>query len=127
MIMNKKDPLGIRNVNFSCFDKQNSSRKHLRLWKKQRLERGFDDSECWNLDCTFGMFIVPRLKVLRRNHNGYPDELGSGEKWDKVLDEMIWAFDMASKHFEYDWTEEDVKRIKKGLKLFAKFYLHLWD
>lgn len=123
---NKKDPLGIRNVNFSIIEKGNK-RKYLQLWKKQRLERGFDDTECWNLDCTFGKFIVPRLKVLRRNYHGYPTELGNEKKWGKVLDEMIWAFDMASKRFEYDWTEDDVKRIKKGLKLFAKFYFDLWD
>jgi len=124
--MNKKDPLGIRNVNFSVIEKGNK-RECLRLWKKQRLERGFDDTECWNLDCTFGWFIVPRLKVLRRNHHGYPDELHNDKNWCKVLDEMIWAFDTAANHFERTPTEEDYKRIHKGLKLFAKYYCHLWD
>lgn len=125
--MNKKDPLGIRNVNFSCFDKHGSKREYLRLWKKQRLERGFDDTECWNLDCTFGWFIVPRLKVLRRNHHGYPDELHNDKNWCKVLDEMIWAFETVANHFEKKPTEDDYKRIHKGLKLFAKYYCHLWD
>jgi len=124
--MNKKDPLGIRNVNFSVIEKGNK-RVHLCEWKKQRLERGFDDTECWNLDCTFGWFIVPRLKVLRRNHHGYPDELHNDKNWCKVLDEMIWAFDAAANHFERTPTEEDYKRIHKGLKLFAKYYCHLWD
>jgi len=124
--MNKKDPLGIRNVNFSVIEKGNK-RVHLREWKKQRLERGFDDTECWNLDCTFGRFIVPRLKVLRRNHHGYPDELHNDKNWCKVLDEMIWAFETAANHFEKKPTEDDYKRIHKGLKLFAKYYCHLWD
>ena len=30
--------------------------------KKQRLERGFDDSETWSLRDTIANFIIPRLE-----------------------------------------------------------------
>ena len=32
---------------------------------KQRLERGFDDSETWNLDLTIAKFVLPRLESFK--------------------------------------------------------------
>lgn len=45
----KVDPYGIKNVNFSLISKDDN---RFEAYKKQRLERGFDDSEMWSLDCT---------------------------------------------------------------------------
>jgi len=73
-----------------------------------------------------------------------------GEKrWDMIMGEMIFAFGQLSDDNLIDWyknrddnrwadfmrkypeqklqTENDVKRIKRGLKLYCKYYGSLWD
>lgn len=63
--------LGIPNVCFSLTDKDDDREKK---FAKQRKERGFDNSELWNLDFTIAKFIVPRLKVFIDNYEGAVDE-----------------------------------------------------
>lgn len=107
------DPLGIPNVNFSILDWYTDSEKDIKRlaeFKKQRVERGFDDTECWNLDNTIAQFVLPRLKHFKENTNGYPgtDEIPTFEKWNEVLDKMIYAFDHIVNEDKYD--EEKQKR-----------------
>ena len=87
-----KDPYGIPNVNFSVIDNF-VPKKLVAEYKQQRIERGFDDTECWNLDLTFSGFILPRLIQFKKDVNGYPEELGTFENWGAVIDKMIFAFD----------------------------------
>ena len=101
------DPLGIPNVNFSIIDMYTDSDKDIKKlaeFKQQRIERGFDDTECWNLDSTVAKFILPRLIVFRKNTNGYPgnSEIPTFEKWLEVLDKMIFAFDHIVNEEKYD-------------------------
>ena len=42
------------------------------LYRKQRKERGFDNSELWALDETIIRFTLPRLKVFRDYTKSYP-------------------------------------------------------
>ena len=44
-----------------------------RIW--QNITRGWNDSDCWNLDNTIAEFTLPRLKKLRETTTGYPSEL----------------------------------------------------
>jgi len=102
---------------------------------KQRLTRGFSDEELWNLDCTLAEYILPRLKAFKEYHGSYPPDLTS-KKWNKKLDEMIWAFD-AILHEEETMPAIDggekvkliayYKRRQKGLNLFSKYFMDLWD
>lgn len=55
----------------------------------QRLIRGFDDSETWEMDMTFFNWIYPRLKRFKELSNGYPEEYESFEDWIKELDKRI--------------------------------------
>lgn len=57
----EKDPYGIKNVNFSLIDNTDDRWED---YKKQRLERGFDNSELWSLDSTIAEFVYPRLKAF---------------------------------------------------------------
>ena len=82
-----KETLGMPNINFSIV--KGCSRPRKIKYKKQRLQRGFDDTETWNLDSTILHFILPRLKRFRELANGYPPELGSFEEWQKRLDKAI--------------------------------------
>lgn len=82
-----KDTLGMKNINFSLVEGCSRTRKI--KYRKQRLQRGFDDTETWNLDSTILHFILPRLKRFKELANGYPAALGSFEEWQKKLDKAI--------------------------------------
>lgn len=97
-------------------------------YKKQRKERGFDDTELWNLDETMAAFMLPRLKRFKKITHSYPPDL-TPEQWDKKLDKMIEAFELIcdSKWETIQELRKEEKIIKKGLKVFFKYYRDLWD
>ena len=128
-----------------------------------------DKWDTWSMDNTLAHIIVPMLKQLKETKHGspyvYPEDVPSElrptkkeltaytkngdtdskffERWDWVMDEMIFAFE--SKH--NDWEEQfhsgkrlnhtfkiDMKgrkayqkRISNGFRLFGKYYENLWD
>ena len=106
-------------------------RWHERAWRKvrywwQRRTRGFSDDVTWSLDAEIAKFIAPRLKRFKELNNGFPGQLTS-EKWDEILDEMIWAFEFhASEESSWNQDSELYKRAQKGLKLFGYWFPHLW-
>jgi len=92
----------------------------------QRLFRGFDDSETWNLDTRFAEHVLPRLKRFKQLKNGYPHNLTS-EQWDIILDQMIFSFEWAaSDYVERAEDMETYQRVQEGLDLFGKWYQNLW-
>lgn len=59
----------------------------------QRIRYGVADSECWSLDYTLSRYILPRLKHFKKmKRYTYPDGI-TPERWEEILDEMIWAFE----------------------------------
>ena len=104
------------------------------------LTNGFFFEECWNLDATLAALILPRLIHFRDNHSGAPgclfecDEKGNilneeegYQKWENILDKMIWAFYLYVSVDSLYWTEEQKQQIDEGLKLFAEYFQSLWD
>ncbi len=91
------------------------------LFKYEFLKRGFSQEDLWNLDMTITEFILPRLKE-------YKEIFGkSNEDWDKKLGIMIDAFELLShKGDVVCYSEEESKKITKGLNCFAKYYQGLW-
>lgn len=123
---NKIDTYGIKNVNFSLI-KENDSR--FEDFKKQRLERGFDDSELWSLDCTIAEFIAPRLKAFKEvSDGGYPGGYESAKMWQDDLDAMIEGFELYPNHFHWDPEEQETnwKKVDKAMSLFHKHFYKLW-
>ncbi|MBQ7489799.1 MAG: hypothetical protein IJT51_04695 [Bacteroidales bacterium] len=120
------------NLNFSLNEEALSAKiKYLR----ERLERGGDDTETWNLDVTVAKFILPRLKRFKEVNNGYPCEL-TPEGWDQVIEKMIYAFEHSEyEDLDYDgksWLElheaekkEILCKITEGLNLFARHFFDL--
>ena len=144
------DPYGIPNVNFSILTDSNPKHKSdvesLTKYKNQRIERGFDDTETWNLDSTMAKFILPRLKRFKELHNGYPANL-TPEQYDLYLDKMIYAFEQLSDEdasmdeLENVFGEDNFKigdssyagaernrdvTVEEGLQLFAEYFQSLW-
>lgn len=54
----------------------------------QRMFRGYDDNELFNMDITFVNRYLKVLKNFRENHYGYPGYI-TEKQWDNILDEMI--------------------------------------
>jgi hypothetical protein len=136
-----------------------------------------DYYDAWNANHTLALIILPVLKSLKEKKHGsgivdlgdVPDELWPKqlagpsnnysddtvhERWNWVLDEIIWAFEQEVKDDDesqfYDHSEAtdpnddltaQVSKIKvdrdgleahqlrkaNGLRLFGKYYQSLWD
>lgn len=75
-------------------------------------------------------------KKLTVAYPGY-DEVDAPEKWDALLDKMIWSFEQAANYYEIyesidykdlNWKEKQKElndKIQEGLLLFAKWFQHL--
>lgn len=119
----KEDPkyLGIPNIQFSL---TSSNDKREKEFRKQRIQRGFDNSETWSLKDTIANFILPRLKAYRENIDGFiVDTFGLYEK----VDLSIRAFELVIKDgngktlSKEEWEEYD-----KGMIAFGEVYIRLW-
>lgn len=126
---------------------------------ERKIKIQIDPWDTWNLDHTLALIILPALKQLKEQKPGAPDvdnedvpeELRSDnhypengtstddhwhERWDYVIDEMIFSFD---KLVNDDWEDEYFtngfnkegytkfnERIENGLRLFGKYFRGLW-
>lgn len=88
-------------------------------WERQRKERGFDDTETWNLDCAITLFITPRLERFKELNCCHPSEM-TAEQWDEILQKMINGFKTYSSSI--DETEE----FTEAWELFTKYFRGLW-
>jgi hypothetical protein len=146
--------------------------------RKRKAYIRIDPYDTWNMDSTLAMIILPMLIQLKKTKHGspfvddedVPDRLKSinakpkenewdtdefhHDRWEWVLDEMIWTFEQIQP--DNDWEQlyfkkkpsnndsgfvkflnsfevdrEGLKkhneRIDNGLRLFGKYYRGLWD
>lgn len=83
-------------------------------FQKQRLERGFDDTEIWSLDYSIILFALPRIKrLLEIERNIHRDNLEENSNYFKDLEQIISDLE------EYDSNKTD-------LTLFFKYFKQLW-
>ena len=132
---------------------------------KQRTSIKIHDYDTWSMDHTLAPIILPMLKQLKETKHGapavdledVPQELRPSnteewqklyneggetdekffERWDWVLDEMIYAFDCKVNKDEVymrfdikterDLMDKEQDRISNGFRLFGKYYENLWD
>jgi len=99
--------------------------------------------DTWSMDCTLAMIIHPMLVQLKATTHGYPSSL-TEERWNEILDEMIWAFGHKAKEMDAGdmcadkcsnfgdpvckaCLEETQERLTNAFTLFGKYYESLWD
>lgn len=98
--------------------------------------------DTWNMDNTLALIIHPMLIQLKNTKHGYPGHL-TEERWDEILDEMIWAFEQKNIDWEdqyygplvdgeFEWHDAEgqkahQERMTKAFKLFGEYYENLWD
>lgn len=102
-------------------------RRAIRHWW-QRRTRGWDDSDTWALHFSLAQMILPRLKRFRDLNIGFPPCFETFEEWQATIDEMIKAFEFlgSEDYWSANFKDPRYKQADKGLKLFAKWYQHLW-
>lgn len=112
-----------------------------------------DKYDTWNADATLSEIIAPMLKQLKKNSYSsplteicdVPEELHPintndlwtdetvHERWQYILDEIIWAFESIADEDDLYYTlgqekyDEHNERINNGLRLFGKYYRSMWE
>lgn len=76
------------------------NKETLDMYKRQRIERGFDDTELFNLDSTLANYIIPRLEVFKEKVSGYPFDFDNLDGWKNCIQKMITSFKM-SKNIDF--------------------------
>ena len=94
---------------------------------KYFLKNKVYDYQVYNLDNNIAKFVLPRLKLLRKDINGYPESVGSFENWLTILDKVIWSFERELDWTDYQKTKEDFKKYEEGIELFGKYWRQFWD
>ena len=118
-----RDPYGIPNVCFSLVDPEDD---RWEKYTKQRLERGFDISETWNLDGTIAKFIYPRLKAFIedvKKMGCFPASM-TFDEWIKILEDMLKGFELLVSDEIKNDDEDEI--IEHSLDLFRKYFFSLW-
>ena len=99
--------------------------------KNRKIKVHIDRYDVWNADGTLAYIILPMLKMIRENKQGVPstdeedaphivcseniseeDKIWNEERWNYILDEMIWAFEQLN----IDWEDQYYKS-------FGKFHI----
>ena len=130
---------------------------------KQKTSVKIHNYDTWSMDHTLAPIILPMLVQLKETKHGSPfvdnadvpkelrltkkqekrylEEADTDpkhfERWDWILDEMIWAFEQKCRDdwmedYDYNkWDSEGAKahqeRMSNGFRLFGTYYENLWD
>lgn len=112
------DPLCMPNLCFSLADTIDSDDNRQMKFYHQRIERGFDETELWNLDATILKFILPRLKEFKETTCGYPNGFSNLKEWTECIQKMIDSIESIIK-------DEDPQY--EGWELFKQYFFNLWN
>ena len=122
----------LNNINFSVadevYEKDLATRE---MYKQQRFEQGFDDTETWHMDRTIALFIIPRLKKFIELNNGIPTG-ETVESYDEKLKFIISAFENYYATNKYYDSVDDAERkqltddVKKAVEYLSKLWFELW-
>jgi len=118
-----------------------------------RGKRGWANTDVWDGDTYLGKVISGMVRELAKYNSGCPEELydktcknDECHKWKEILEEIAQGFEAADQmkrmSFSHMWEKkEDIydsmyKKIKqkqlakkydRGMELFSKYFLNLWD
>ena len=118
----------IKNINFSVadevYEKDLATRE---MYKQQRFENGFDDTETWHMDRTIALFIIPRLKKFIQVNNGIPNG-ETIETYNEKLNFIISAFEnyyATNKYYE-SVDDNERKQLTDDVKIALEYLTKLW-
>lgn len=134
--MNDKLPKFCEDINpktyNGCALDLNENDQRLKEFQKQRFEKGFDDTEIWNLDYVIAKFIAPKLKRFLEKSQKIqsPENLWLSleekeeiKKYYNDLNRLIEFFE----NYEISWINNEKEQyINEMITLFAKHFTSLW-
>ena len=101
----------------------------LERYKKQRDERGFDDTETWHLDKTVALFLLPRLKRYIQVNNGFPGGM-TEESFNEKLNFIVKAFEEyyhdENVEVSLELEKERLSNAKKAVAILGEIWFDLW-
>jgi hypothetical protein len=126
------------------FSNEKNHEIHNWLKKYKLIERDqikffkIDRHDVWSADYTLAEIIYHMLVMFRKeNIHSYPctldpiDAAGKTEVegWHYIVDELIYVFGHYDELMDYTgpYYQANQARVQKGLRLFAKYFSHLWD
>jgi len=101
----------------------------LEKYKKQREERGFDDTETWHLDKTIALFLLPRLKRYLQVNNGFPSgetEQSFNEKLNFIVKSFEEYYQDENIEVSLEIEKERLSNAKKAVAMLAELWFDLW-
>ena len=101
----------------------------LERYKKQRDERGFDDTETWHLDKSLTLFLIPRLKRFIELNNGFPSgqtEESFNEKLNFILKSFEEYYYNENEEVSLELEKERLSNAKKAATLLGEIWFDLW-
>ena len=118
-----KDPryIGVPNINFTLTEPTDEREEG---FARQRVERGFDDSETWSLRDSVGNFTLPRLKRYREIIG---EAIENKDNFFEDVDKSIRAFELLVRDDgALIFTAEEEKEYNEGMEAYNKIFLGLW-
>lgn len=98
-------------------------------YKKQRDEKGFDDTETWHLDKTIALFLMPRLERFIQVNNGFPcgeTEESFNEKLNFILKSFKEYYYEENEEVSLELEKERLINAKKAVALLGELWFDLW-
>lgn len=120
-----------------------------------RGRHGWAPTDVWDIDDYLSSIIPPMVRIIAKKGTGCPQEfydekLVNNEcaPWHSVLEEIAQGFEAAreiknlghffkfkkdkegknyTKEYQREKGEQLTKKMDRGLMLFTKYYLNLWD
>ena len=121
-------------------------------WFIQRGKYGYAECDFWNFDAYLTDIIIAGIDYLKNNSHGCPNEFYDNkninnecEKWMFLLDEILKGFKAGKEiindspttwkkydgYYRHSFNEEKAKllakKFERGMELFSKHFLNLWD
>lgn len=98
----------------------------------QRGRRGYADSDLWEFDYYLAKVIGNGIGDLAKISHGYSDKFSTFEEYADMLNEMSAGFLSYTDEFDLlELADKEaalaLKKLKKSLALFKKYFQSLWD
>lgn len=130
---NSKNQAKKTKSDFNCFsiaeDTYPNDPDKLEKYRKQREEKGFDDTETWQLDKTFALFMIPRIKRFIQVNNGFPN----GETHESYVEKLRFIVKSFEEYYiddnintSLELEKERLENAKQALDILSKLWFCLW-
>lgn len=113
------------NARLSYIDFLEIDDKRIPRYQQQIEERGWDDTQLWQLDKTIIRFALPRIKRLKEIQHGFPGNLTENE-WDDTIDAMVAEMELYLADESLD-SSTFHSLFGDKLPLFKQYFHQLWD